>query len=120
MAGFQLLGPLVAARRYAGARDWGLVQAACACGLLAGTVVCLRWRPHRLPAVAVATNSANVGERLAIPLGHLITALAARSWDDATVLMACAALIMAAAVLNLCVSNVYRLNRLPRDRGGTS
>ncbi|MFE9059556.1 hypothetical protein [Streptomyces mutabilis] len=28
LAGFQLLGPLVAAEQYAGARDWGLIQAA--------------------------------------------------------------------------------------------
>ncbi|MEU9444481.1 MFS transporter [Streptomyces sp. NPDC048304] len=48
LAGFQLLGPLVAARQYAGPRDWGLVPAAFASGLLAGTLVCLRWRPYRL------------------------------------------------------------------------
>ncbi|WP_189931571.1 MFS transporter [Streptomyces sulfonofaciens] len=53
LAGYQLLGPIVAAQRYDGARAWGLVQGAFALGLLAGTVVCLRWRPKRLVAVAV-------------------------------------------------------------------
>lgn len=173
LAGFQLLGPVVAAEQYAGARDWGLVQAAFASGLLAGTLVCLRWRPHRLLAVAVATSSAlalplgamgwglplpcvllaallagigldvaivawttafqqhvpqtelgrmsafnSVGELLAIPFGYLITALAVHAWDNRTVLMACAGLIVAAAVLNLCVPDVYRINRLPGDDQG--
>ncbi|MEU7380914.1 MULTISPECIES: MFS transporter [unclassified Streptomyces] len=169
LAGFQLLGPLVAAQRYAGARDWGLIQAAFASGLLAGTLVCLRWKPYRLLTVAVAAGGAlalpltamacgsplllvllgaslagigldiaivawttafqqhvpraeqgrmsafnGIGERLAIPLGYLITALAARSWDTQGVLLACAGLIAAAAVLNLCVPDVYRVNRLGR------
>ncbi|MFJ7902169.1 MFS transporter [Streptomyces sp. NPDC096198] len=168
LAGFQLLGPLVAARFYGGARGWGLVQASFAGGLLAGTLVCLRWRPRRLLAVAVAGGAAlvlpltalgtglplpvvllsavlagvglditivawttafqqhvpaaeqgrmsafnGVGERLAIPLGYLLTALAARVWDTRTVLLACAALIAAAVALNLCVPDVYRVNRRP-------
>lgn len=167
LVGFQLLGPLVAARQYAGARDWGLVQAAFACGLLAGTLVCLRWKPYRLLTVAVVASGAlalplaamgwglplpvvlltalvagigldiaivawttafqqhvphaeqgrmsafnGVGERLAIPLGYLITALAAHSWDSQSVLLACAGMIAAAAVVNLCVPDVYRVNRL--------
>ncbi|MFH0521608.1 MFS transporter [Streptomyces sp. M41] len=166
LAGYQLLGPVVTARHYAGARDWGLVQAAFAAGLLAGTVVCLRWRPYRLLTVAVvsclplaapllalgaqlslpwvmsatflagigldvtivawgtafqqhvpqgelgrmsAFNS--VGERLAIPLGYLLTAFAAGVWDERTVLVACAGLVVAAVILNLCVPDVYRINR---------
>ncbi|MFF9122109.1 MFS transporter [Streptomyces sp. NPDC014889] len=167
LAGFQLLGPLVAAQRYAGARDWGLIQAAFASGLLAGTLVCLRWKPHRLLTVAVGAGAAlalpltamacgsplllvllsaslagvgldvaivawttafqqhvpqaeqgrmsafnGIGERLAIPLGYLITALAARSWDTQGVLLACAGMIAAATLLNLCVPDVYRINRL--------
>ncbi|MFE0252998.1 MFS transporter [Streptomyces sp. NPDC059010] len=165
LAGFQLLGPVVAAERYAGARDWGLVQGAFAAGLLAGTVVCLRWRPHRLLVVAVVAGAPlaapllamgaglplpwvllatllagagldvavvtwttafqqhvpqgelgrmsafnNVGERLAIPLGYLLTALAAGLWDDRTVLVACAGLVVVAVVLNLCVRDLYRIN----------
>ncbi|MFJ4369565.1 MFS transporter [Streptomyces chartreusis] len=165
LAGFQLLGPVVAAERYAGARDWGLVQGAFAAGLLAGTLVCLRWRPYRLLAVAVAGGAPlaapllamgwglplpwvllatllagigldvaivawstafqqhvpqgelgrlgafnSVGERLAIPLGYLLTALAAGLWDNRTVLVACAGLVVAAVVLNLCVRDVYRIN----------
>ncbi|WP_424864048.1 MFS transporter [Streptomyces sp. MMS24-I29] len=167
LAGFQLLGPLVAARQYAGARDWGLIQTAFASGLLAGTLVCLRWKPYRLLTVAVITagtlalplaamacslslplvlvaallagigldvaivawNTAfqqhvpqveqgrmsafnGVGERLAIPLGYLITALAAHSWNSQAALLACAAMITVATVLNLCVPDVYRVNRL--------
>ncbi|MFI2645188.1 MFS transporter [Streptomyces sp. NPDC018610] len=167
LTGYQLLGPVVAARHYAGARDWGLVQAAIACGLLAGALVCLRWRPRRLLAWAIASGGAlalpltamgcgaplpavlaaallagigldisivawttafqrhvpvaeqgrmsalnGVGERLAIPLGYLLTALAAHTWDDRTVLLACAGLIVAAAVLNLCVPDAHRVDRV--------
>ncbi|WP_225812609.1 MFS transporter [Streptomyces spinosus] len=172
LAGFQLLGPLVAARQYAGARDWGLIQAAFTCGLLAGTLVCLRWKPYRLLTVAVCAGGAlalplaamartlplplvllttalagvgldiaivawttafqqrvpqaeqgrmsaynGVGERLAIPVGYLVTALAAHSWSNQAVLLTCAGLIAAATILNLCVPDVYRVNRLtPDDR----
>ncbi|MFI2548653.1 MFS transporter [Streptomyces rochei] len=167
LAGFQLLGPLVAAEQYAGARDWGLIQAAFTSGLLVGTLVCLRWKPYRLLTVAVVAAGAlalplaamactvplpvvlpatalagvgldvaivawatafqqrvpqaeqgrmsafnGVGERLAIPMGYLIAALAAHSWSSQAVLLACAGMIAAATVLNLCVPDVYRINRL--------
>ncbi|MFD9601202.1 MFS transporter [Streptomyces sp. NPDC059970] len=167
LAGFQLLGPVVAAEHYSGARSWGLVQGAFAFGLLAGTVMCLRWKPHRLLAVAVVTGSGlclplaalgmglalpwvllgavlagvgldvaivawstalqqhvpqeelgrmssfnGVGERIAIPLGYLVTALAAHAWADRTVLLVCAGAIVATTVLNLCVRDVYRVNRV--------
>ncbi|MEU9444480.1 hypothetical protein AB0D42_27055 [Streptomyces sp. NPDC048304] len=46
------------------------------------------------------------------PLGYLITALAARLWDSESVLLACTGMIAAAVVLNLCVPDVYRINRL--------
>lgn len=173
LAGFQLLGPVVAADEYGGARDWGLVQGAFAAGLLAGTVVCLRWRPYRLMVVAVAAGvplaapllamgtglplpwvllaallagagldvaivawaaalqqhvpqgelgrlSAfnSVGERLAVPLGYLLTALAVGSWDSRTVLVACAGLVVASAVLNLCVRDLYRINRSAGEDAG--
>lgn len=166
LAGFQLLGPLTAAESYAGARSWGLVQGAFAFGLFAGTVVCLRWKPYRLLAVAVITGAGlclppaalglglalpwvllaavlagvgldvaivswntalqqhvpqeelgrmssfnGVGERIAIPLGYLVTALAAHAWADRTVLLVCAGAIVATTVLNLCVRDVYRVNR---------
>lgn len=166
LAGFQLLGPLVAKQHYAGARDWGLVQAAFAGGLLAGTLVCLRWKPYRLLAVTVAAGGGlalplaalglqlalpavllsallagiwldisivawhtafqqhipqaeqgrmsalnGVGERLAIPLGYLIVASVADTWNHASVLLVCAALVVAAVLLNLCVPDVYRINR---------
>ncbi|MEW2287489.1 MFS transporter [Streptomyces sp. NPDC047841] len=170
LAGFQLLGPLVAARRYAGARDWGLIQAAFTCGLLAGTLVCLRWKPYRPLTVAVCAGGAlalplasmactlplplvlpatalagvgldiaivawttafqqrvpqaeqgrmsaynGVGERLAIPVGYLVTALAARSWSSQAVLLTCAGMIVAATLLNLCVPDVHRIDRLAPD-----
>ncbi|QKW25467.1 MFS transporter [Streptomyces seoulensis] len=172
LAGFQLLGPLVAAERYAGARDWGVIQAALACGLLAGTLVCLRWKPRRLLVCAIVTSGAlalplaamggglplpvvlaatllagigldisivawstafqqhvpaaeqgrmgalnGIGERLALPLGYLVTALAAHTWDARTVLLACAVLIVATAALNLCVPDAHRVDRVePVDR----
>ncbi|MER6503858.1 MFS transporter [Streptomyces sp. NPDC001455] len=166
LAGFQLLGPVIAAGHYAGARSWGLVQGAFALGLLAGTVVCLRWKPYRLLAVAVATGGAlclpplalglglalpwvllgavlagvgldiaivawttalqqhvpqdelgrmsamnGVGERVAVPLGYLATALAAHALADRTMLLVCAGAIAVATVLNLCVRDVYRVIR---------
>ncbi len=166
LAGFQLLGPLVVAERYGGARDWGLVQGAFAAGLPAGTLVCLRWRPYRLLAVAIAAggglalplaalacelplplvlaaavlagigldvsivswNTAfqqhvpraeqgrmsalnGVGERLAIPLGYLVTALAARSADSAGALAVCAGTIALVTVANLCVPDAHRVER---------
>ncbi|MEU9096720.1 MFS transporter [Streptomyces sp. NPDC048361] len=170
LAGFQLLGPLVAAEQYGGARGWGLIQASFTCGLLVGTLVCLRWKPYRLLTVAVVAAGGialplaamactvplplvllaavlagvgldvaivawasafqqhvpqaeqgrmsalnGVGERLAIPLGYLITALAAHSWSSQAVLLTCAGLVVAATVLNLCVPDVYRINRLTPD-----
>lgn len=57
LAGYQLLGPLVADGSYAGAGSWGLVQGAFAAGLLVGTFVCLLWKPQRLVLVAVVTSS---------------------------------------------------------------
>ncbi|MFF4082088.1 MFS transporter [Streptomyces sp. NPDC001777] len=166
LAGFQLLGPVVSAEHYAGARSWGLVQGAFAFGLLAGTAVCLRWRPYRLLATAVVTGGAlclppaalglglslpwvllaavlagigvdvavvawttalqqhvpqeelgrmssfnGVGERIAVPLGYLLAALAAHVWADRTVLLACAGAIVVTTLLNLCVRDVYRVNR---------
>ncbi|MER5201239.1 hypothetical protein ACWD3J_47695 [Streptomyces sp. NPDC002755] len=56
-----------------------------------------------------------VGERLAIPRGYLITALAAHSWSSQAVLLTCAAMIVAATVLNLCVPDVHRITRLTPD-----
>ncbi|MCM2414373.1 MFS transporter [Streptomyces sp. RKAG290] len=57
LAGYQLLGPLVAEASYSGARSWGLVQGAFAAGLLAGTFVCLVWKPRRLMLVCVLAGS---------------------------------------------------------------
>lgn len=66
LAGYQLLGPIVAARSYAGAGSWGLVQGAFAAGLLGGTFVCLLWKPQRLMLVCVVTSSG-----LMLPLAAL-------------------------------------------------
>ncbi len=57
----------------------------------------------------------SIGERLAIPLGYLLTALAVGVWDNRGVLVACAGLVVAAVVLNLCVRDVYRVNRRAGD-----
>ncbi|MFD9494207.1 MFS transporter [Streptomyces sp. NPDC060005] len=172
LAGFQLLGPLLAAELYSGAGSWGLVQGAFALGLLAGALVCLWWKPYRLLVVAVSTASLlflpltamglglplpavlvaallagigldvaivawttafqlhipeqelgragsfnSVGERLAIPLGYLLAALAAGTWSDRDVLLVCAGVIVATTVVNLCVRDVYRVNRAGRQPG---
>ncbi|WP_415937814.1 hypothetical protein [Streptomyces sp. 039-1] len=172
LAGFQMLGPLLAAELYSGAGSWGLVQGAFALGLLAGALVCLWWKPYRLLVVAVSTASLlflpltamglglplpvvlvaallagigldvaivawttafqlhipehelgragsfnSVGERLAIPLGYLLAALAAGTWSDRDVLLVCAGVIVATTVVNLCVRDVYRVNRAARQPG---
>ncbi|THC47807.1 MFS transporter [Streptomyces sp. A1499] len=70
LAGYQLLGPVVAEEHYEGARTWGFVQGAFSFGLLAGAVVCLRWRPQRLLVVAVAASGG-----LALPLAGLALGL---------------------------------------------
>ncbi|MGW0732088.1 MFS transporter [Streptomyces sp. NPDC002851] len=57
----------------------------------------------------------NVGERLAIPVGYLLTALASHAWPPRTVLLACAAVIVAATVANLCVRDVRRIGRTPDE-----
>ncbi|WP_326694516.1 MFS transporter [Streptomyces sp. NBC_01766] len=168
LAGYQLLGPVVAAEHYAGARSWGQIQGAFALGLVAGTLVCLRWKPHHLLAVAVVTGAGlvlplgamglglplryvliaavlagvgldvsvvcwttafqsyvpseelgrmgafnGIGERLAIPFGYLLTALAAGVWPGTVVLLVCAGAIALTTVLNLCVRDVYRIKRQP-------
>ncbi|MFJ4852450.1 MFS transporter [Streptomyces sp. NPDC088730] len=69
LAGFQLLGPLVAAGSYAGARSWGLVQGAFAAGLLAGTFLCLAWKPRRLMLVCVVTSAGIMLPLAALGLG---------------------------------------------------
>ncbi|MFF4768181.1 MFS transporter [Streptomyces sp. NPDC001255] len=175
LAGFQLLGPLVAATRYGGARDWGLVEAALAGGLLGGTLVCLRWRPRRLLVVAILASGGLavplavlaaglplgyvlgaavlagvlldvavvtwttafqsyvpedelgrmsafnvIGERLAIPFGYLLVALAAHLWSDGAVLCVCAGLILLATLLNLCVRDAYRITRPAPSRASAS
>lgn len=69
LAGFQLLGPLVADHDYSGARSWGLVQGAFAAGLLAGTLVCLAWKPRRLLLVCVVTSTGIMLPLAALGLG---------------------------------------------------
>lgn len=66
LAGYQLLGPVVVEQEYEGARTWGFVQGAFSLGLLAGAVVCLRWKPERLLTVAVGASAG-----LALPLAGL-------------------------------------------------
>ncbi|MBO0917811.1 MFS transporter [Streptomyces laculatispora] len=78
LAGYQLLGPLVAADSYAGAGSWGLVQGAFAAGLLVGTFLCLAWKPRRLMLVCVTASGgimlplAALG--LELPLGWVLVA----------------------------------------------
>ncbi|MCX4772824.1 MFS transporter [Streptomyces sp. NBC_01285] len=78
LAGYQLLGPLVAADSYAGAGSWGLVQGAFAAGLLMGTFLCLAWKPRRLMLVCVTASGgimlplAALG--LELPLGWVLVA----------------------------------------------
>lgn len=166
LAGFQLLGPLVADESYSGARSWGLVQGAFAAGLLVGTFVCLLWRPRRLMLVCVLAGSGimlplaalglglslpwvlgaaavagigmdvtivawstvmqqqvpdeelgrlgafnALGERIAIPVGYLLAAVASKYWSGQHILMVCSGIILAATVANVCVRDIYRIKR---------
>ncbi|MFI6861569.1 MFS transporter [Streptomyces sp. NPDC050421] len=167
LAGFQLLGPLVADHDFSGARSWGLVQGAFAAGLLAGTVVCLVWKPRRLMLVCVLASSGimlplaalglglslpwelgaavvagigldvaivswstilqqqvrddelgrlsafnAVGERIAIPVGYLLVAVASAHWSSHRILLVCSAIILLATLANACVRDVYRIRRV--------
>ncbi|MFF1919947.1 MFS transporter [Streptomyces sp. NPDC058221] len=167
LAGYQLLGPLVADGSYAGARSWGMVQGAFAAGLLAGTLVCLVWKPRRLMLVCVLAGSGimlplaalglelslawvlaaavvagigldvaivswstvmqqqirdeelgrlgafnAVGERIAIPIGYLLVAVASKHWTGQHILLVCAGIILAATLANACVRDVYRIRRV--------
>lgn len=53
LAGYQLLGPVVAAGRPAGLQYWGWAVSAFVIGMIAGSLVALRWRPRR-PMIATA------------------------------------------------------------------
>lgn len=156
---------MVTEEHYAGARTWGLIQGAFSFGLLAGAVVCLRWKPRRLLAVAAGSGLTlpltalalglglpwlllcaalagvcldiagvtwvtafqrhvpdaelgrmscfnQVGERLAIPVGYLVVAVFSHAYADRSLLLVCAAVIVAATVLNLCVRDVHRIRRV--------
>jgi predicted MFS family arabinose efflux permease len=64
-AAFFVLGPVVMARSYAGATDWGLLMGLFGFGGLAGGALALRWRPGR-PLVAT------FGVLLVAPAGLLL------------------------------------------------
>ncbi|MEU1026741.1 MFS transporter, partial [Streptomyces sp. NPDC005904] len=53
-----------------------------------------------------------VGERLAVPVGYLVVALFSHAFSDRSVLVVCAAIIVAATALNLCVRDIHRVRRL--------
>lgn len=48
LAGYQLLGPLVLSGEPGGASHWGWAVSAFSAGMVLGSIVALRWRPHRL------------------------------------------------------------------------
>ncbi|WP_116947786.1 MFS transporter [Jiangella endophytica] len=54
LAGYQLLGPVIAAQRPAGLQFWGWAVSAFVVGMLAGSLVALRWRPRRPMLATVA------------------------------------------------------------------
>ncbi|WP_234010465.1 hypothetical protein [Streptomyces sp. SPB074] len=62
----------------------------------------------------------SIGERLAIPFGYLLTALAAHLCSRSSVLFVCAGLILLATLLNLCVRDAYRITRPAPSRASAS
>lgn len=53
LAGYQLLGPLSLAEQPDGAGHWGWAVSAFSAGMVLGSVVALRWKPHRLMLACV-------------------------------------------------------------------
>lgn len=89
-AAFLVLGPVVMAKDYGGAADWGLVVGAFGLGGLMGGATALRWKPAR-PLIAVfalmALNPLRlgvlaVGPELPLVLGVVLVAAAATSLGD--------------------------------------
>ncbi|WP_372499468.1 MFS transporter [Streptomyces lichenis] len=72
-------GPLVAQEHLDGARPWGLALAAFGVGTIAGALVALRWKPHRLLLVGtlcvfpLALPSAALA--VPLPVGGLVAAM---------------------------------------------
>ncbi len=46
-----------------------------------------------------------------MPFGYLITAFASHAFSNRAVLLLCACVIAVATLANLCVRDVYRINR---------
>jgi len=65
LTGFFALGPVVAQQSLGGAAAWGLIGAAFAAGLIAGSALALRWRPRR-PLVAAFGAIALAAPQLAL------------------------------------------------------
>ncbi|MFD9969635.1 MFS transporter [Streptomyces sp. NPDC059011] len=53
LAGYQLLGPLVLARRADGQAHWGWAVSAFSGGMVLGSLIALRWRPRRVMLACV-------------------------------------------------------------------
>ncbi|MEU6059107.1 MFS transporter [Streptomyces sp. NPDC047097] len=72
-------GPLVAQEHLGGARPWGLALAAFGVGTIAGALVAMRWKPHRLLLVGtlcvfpLALPSAALA--VPLPVGGLVAAM---------------------------------------------
>jgi MFS family permease len=56
LAGYQLLGPVIAKNGDLGATAWGVVQGAFAGGLFLGGIISLKWKPSRIMVVCVCAN----------------------------------------------------------------
>lgn len=104
---FQVLGPLVAKQRLGGAGPWGLVVAAQAAGLAAGSIA-MFWLRARRPLLA-----GNTGVLLTIPALVLLGAGAPVGW------------LVAAALLNGVGAEIFGVNwdltmqrQIPPDRLG--
>lgn len=81
LAGYQLLGPVIAKNGDLGATAWGVVQGAFAGGLFLGGIISLKWKPSRIMVVCVCAN---------IPLAFPLLALA---WNAPLVLVALTAVL---------------------------
>ncbi len=78
-ASFIVLGPLVFARHFSGARDWGIVSTCGSLGAIAGALASGRIAPHR-PLHSTFVVSALIALPIAALAGPLPLALIALAW----------------------------------------
>ncbi|WP_313383204.1 MFS transporter [Pantoea sp.] len=129
-----VLGPVIADSTFGRAR-WGVMIAAQSVGLIIGSGIALRWRPRRamftgvmlvalciFPMLLLAGGApsgwlmvafciAGMGSFITIPLGELAAGPLAIRFGNQTVLLSCAAAVLAATLAACLVPGIRRLRQ---------